>query len=168
MNQTHSRMTMSNKEYKVGQIVYVVYHKQTNVWPMQIVEEITKKSLNGVVKTYVVRDVVTGGDPKMHDLSKINGEVFESAEELQQCLIDRVTNAIVAKVNSAVTKAKTLYTDGFESQSLQSVQGDDNLSTVAPAEDELPHEPMGNSIIELPDGTKVKVRSFKLPKELQG
>lgn len=99
--------------YKVGQVLYVILRKEASVYPMQVVEEITKKTLDGEVTTYMVR---AGSDPnKVLPINDIDGEVFDSAEKAKKTLIDRVSSSINQRVEQAVLKAKEWYPTGFES-----------------------------------------------------
>ena len=41
--------------YSVGQILFVVLNKKGQVYPMQVIEEIRKKTLKGEVTTYVLQ-----------------------------------------------------------------------------------------------------------------
>ena len=41
---------------KVGQILYVVPSKRPIVYPVQVVEELTKKTLTGVVTEFIIRN----------------------------------------------------------------------------------------------------------------
>jgi hypothetical protein len=159
---------------------------------MQVVKEVTEKTLDGEVTTYMLR---AGADPnKTVNIGEIDGEIFDSADNARRVLVERVTQAIAARVEQAVSKAKEWYPSGFEHAS------DDPLSLIkktvlvtgeqaaAPA----PKRKNGNggapakpapraettelaaelaaeaeaAVIELPDGTKAKVKSVKLPPNL--
>ena len=100
--------------YAVGQVFYVVLNKQATVYPMQVVEEITKKTLDGAVTTYMVR----GQDAeKQMIITDIDGEIFDSADAARKALIDRVSQSISERVDTAVGQAKEWYPTGFESAS---------------------------------------------------
>ena len=178
---------MSN--YRVGQVLYVVLRKEASVYPMQVVKEVTEKTLEGEVVTHMVR---AGADPqKVLAITDIDGEIFDSAEKAKKVLIERVSNSISQRVDNAVSKAKEWYPSGFEHAS------DDPLSiikkTAAPgvAESrpatqppkppkrqpmkpevaalaaELAEEAQDQAVLQLPDGSTAKVKSVKLPPELQ-
>ena len=89
--------------YKVGQVLYVVPEGKTTVFPLIVVEEITKKTLSGEVRSYILQG---GADGKTRvSLEELKGEVFDSSERVKATLIDRVTNHINKKVANAVTMA---------------------------------------------------------------
>lgn len=101
----------------VGQILYVVLNKQTAVYPMQVIEEITKKTLNGVEVDYILRG--GGSDSKNSSirLGDVDGEVFETAEKAKEILTYRVVDTIQKRVDAAVAKAKEWYPSSFEETS---------------------------------------------------
>lgn len=109
--------------YKVGQVLYVILKKEATVMPLQVIEEITKKTLaEGEVTSYVVR---VGSDPsKVLSISDIDGEIFDSSDKALKTLIDRVSKSITLRVEQAIDKAKEWYPTGFEHAS------DDPLSII--------------------------------------
>jgi hypothetical protein len=71
--------------YEVGQVLFVILSKKSQVYPMMVVEEITKKTLQGENVNYVLRG---GADPTSTVLlNQVDGEIFESAEEAKKTLI---------------------------------------------------------------------------------
>lgn len=174
-------------KYTVGQVLYVVLKKETRIYPMQVVEEITKKTLEGELTSYMVRG---GSDPKAQLLiTDVDGEVFDSAEKAKTVLIERATVSIGRLVDVAVQKAQEWYPGSFEAPS------DDPLTLLkkqpsAPTPVEAPRAQASGSnkrplaelaaelqqesdkiaddgpVMSLPDGTKVKVKSVKLPDSL--
>lgn len=171
--------------YSVGQVLYVVLRKEPNVYPMQVVEEITKKTLDGEVTTYMLR---AGSDPsKVLALNDIDGEVFDSSDNARKTLIERVSQSINHRVEQAITKAKEWYPSGFERASNDPLslvkkaspagEGSSTQATlpkktpvrseVAQLAAELAAETEESNMVELPDGTKAKIKSVKLPPALQ-
>jgi len=183
--------------YRVGQILYVILSKKTQIYPMQVVEEVTKKTLEGSVTSYMVR----GGPNTSEVLSidQIEGEIFDSATKVQKTLLERATNGITSLVEAAVTKAQEWYPTGFEQPS------DDELAALkkSPVPGQIPSvaAPVANRNsqqqpkkpgkklqpppeiaelaaelqadnekleVEMPDGTKVRVNSIKVPDAMQG
>lgn len=101
--------------YKVGQVLYAVLNKQTAVYPVQVIEEITKKTLSGTVVDYVVRG--GGAESKSLKLKEVEGEIFDSAEKARDALIERVVSQINSRVESAILKAREWYPDAFNGES---------------------------------------------------
>ena len=138
--------------YQIGQILFVVLAKKNQVYPMRIVEVITKKSLKGEEVKYLLQ---AGSDPATTlMLDQIDGEVFKSAEEAKTVLTKRATSQVAKLINLAVTKSKEWY-------------GTD-LPTKHVFNDEINEVPSGSqeegiSSVMLPDGT---VATVKLPTTL--
>lgn len=173
--------------YRIGQVLYVVLSKEAKIYPMQVTEIITKRTLEGEVTTYMVR----GGPSTDETLSieQIEGEIFDSAAKVQKSLLERATAGIGSRVEAAVAKAHEWYATGFEQPSddeLASVkkQGQQNqqLPLKQPKSKRLRMDPAPEVAelaaelqrdnekleLEMPDGTKVRVNSIKVPEALQG
>lgn len=185
-----------SKTFAVGQVLYVILRKEPNVYPMQVVEEITKKTLDGELTTYMVR---FGADPnKVLAIGDVDGEIFDSSERALKTLIERVSKSITIRVEQAVSKAKEWYPSGFESASddplsiIKKTTSDPTVQQVAkpkrgrsesppplpqnavrPETAALAAELAAESdavVMEVPDGNggmvAAKVRGVKLPPEL--
>lgn len=178
-------------KYSVGQVLYVVLKKESRIYPMQVVEEITKRTLEGELTSYMVRG---GTDPKAQLLiTDVDGEIFDSAEKAKTELIERATNSINRLIAHAVQKAGEWYPNSFEAPSddpmallkktpgppgpppvptKQPIRGRKPNDPVRELQEELAREadvesPMDAPLMTLPDGTRVKVKSVKLPDPLQ-
>jgi len=173
--------------YRVGQVLYVIPAQKAQIYPMQVVEEVIKKTLEGSVTTYMVR-----GSPNTDEtlsIDEIQGEIFDSAGKVQKALLERATNGINDLVQGAVAHAHEWYPTGFEQAS------DDELTSLKKAPQsgqqtqgkppKLPKRRPGPTPelaelaaelqadnealeVEMPDGTRVKVNSIKVPDALQG
>jgi hypothetical protein len=173
--------------YQVGQVIYVLLNKEATVYPMLVVEEITKKTLEGEVNLYMVR---AGADPeKVLAIGEIDGEVFDSADRAKAILLERVTDTINARVGEAVEKAKEWYPQGRELPSddpMAIIKKTMTVSEQAEARKPVPKQkPQAQikpelaataaelqaesdavAMIELPNGQKARIKSLKLPGEL--
>lgn len=180
--------------YRVGQVLYVVLRKEPNVYPMQVVEEITKKTLEGEVTSYMLR---AGADPtKVLAINDIDGEIFDSADTARKTLNERVMASISARVDQAISKAKEWYPSGFEHASddpmsliKKTMTVTDQLAAARQAKQakqqqkqpspelaelqaELQAEAEEATMMEVPDGNggivMAKVKSVKVPPTMQG
>lgn len=136
--------------YAVGQVIYVILNKKGQVYPMRIIEEITKKTLRGEEVNYVLQVGKESSATML--LNDVEGEVFETPEEARVTLIDRATKQIEKIVNLAVLKSKEWYQPSTDQpqQRLQEIH-------------ELPPPTYEkDNVITLPDGT---VARLKLPSE---
>lgn len=146
---------MSQKRYKVGQVVYVIMSEENRIVPFQVIEEVTKKTLQGET---IIYKVFTGGDAskKQYVLSDLRGEVFETLLEVKQFLMQNVTNWVNNQVATAQKKAEAWYkvhasVDSLDDEALV-------VHSVPAAQEQQSEEDDGVSLVELPDGKLVKAR----------
>ena len=93
--------------YAIGQILFVVLNKKNQIYPMQIVEVITKKTLKGEETRYSLQ---AGSDKNTTVmLDQVDGEVFDSSEKAKSVLTKRATHQIQKLIDNAVTKSKEWY-----------------------------------------------------------
>ena len=126
--------------YKVGQVLYVLVKKQQTVIPVQVVEQILRRTLSGEETMYTV-NVPTNGGLKEMPLSDISGEVFEDLEQARTRLLENATAAIGSLIDAA-SKTSSRHFQPTSQGELQPTQ-----------------LPMGQEVVEasLEDGTVVKV-----------
>ena len=130
-------------KYSVGQVIYVILNKKGQVYPMRIIEEITKKTLKGEDINYVLQ---VGSDTSTTILlNDVEGDVFNTADEARSVLIDRATQQIERIVASATAKAKEWYltTDNDEQE----------IHELPPERQKDPN------FITLPDGTVARLKA---------
>lgn len=170
-------------KYAVGQVLYVVLKKELRVYPMQVIEEITKKTLEGEVTSYMVRG---GTDPKAQLLiTEVDGEIFDSAERAKTVLIERATASISRMIDVATQKAAEWYPNSFEAPAddpialLKKQPGTPVVAPPLPKQPKKKGSPVDDLKAELaaeadqgllpigPDGQTAKVRSVKLPDGMQ-
>ena len=102
--------------YDVGQVLYAVLRKEPRVYPIQVVEVITKTSMTGKSVDYVVR---VGADPnKTMVISDVDGELFDSAEKAKTVLIERASAQITRMIDEASKKSNEWYAGSFESPNM--------------------------------------------------
>jgi len=132
--------------YRVGQILFVILNKKMQVYPMMVVEEITKRTLQGEVTNYVLQG---GSDPSVTVLlNQVDGEIFESADEAKYVLTSRATSQIERLVDSAITKANEWY-----SSSVPETTRQEDIMELS----QVTSEP--NLVkVELPDGTVANLK----------
>lgn len=137
--------------YKIGQVLYVLLNRETKICPVQVVEEITKRTLNGETINYVVR---VGKKGEMMSLSEMGGQVFDSIETLRHTLFERITRSVESIITSTITRANEWYPNQVESANVvpvsQSIIKDEEMSETAESSEE--------SMVTLPDGTTAKIR----------
>jgi len=98
--------------YRVGQVLFVIINKKMQIYPMMIIEEIVKRTMQGEEVNYVLQ----GGSDSTTTilLNQVDGEIFESAEEAKYVLTNRATQQIEKLIDSAVARANEWY--NFDNQ----------------------------------------------------
>ena len=139
----------------IGQVLFVVLSKKNQVYPMQVVETITKRTLDGEEVTYILQ-AGPAKDTRV-SLDKVEGEIFETAEKARQVLVHRATLQINKLVDAAISKSSEWY-GGIES-SPQTINDLPDLMTSSQIKDE------DESLVTMPDGSVVKVKIPKIVNE---
>jgi hypothetical protein len=133
--------------YRVGQILFVVLNKKMQVYPMMVVEEITKRTLQGEEMNYLLQG---GPDPSITIfLNQVDGEIFESADEAKYVLSSRATSQVEKLVDAAVSKAELWYSTKVQEPSTEVIM---SLPQSVENKD-------SDVQVELPDGTIAKLKS---------
>jgi hypothetical protein len=134
--------------YKVGQVLFVIPTGKTALVPILVVEEITKKTVQGTITSYMVT-ARTGEGDKIVELTKIPGEFFESSSQARKVMLERAAQAVNAIVDKSIRLSQVQFPSGFEGE----VAVEDVLEA---------HEMPGTSDVEgtivLLDGQPVRVR----------
>ena len=133
---------MSNRTYRVGQVLYVLMSKETKIIPVQVIEEIIKRTVAGESVSYIVK---AGKNHNPASLQDIDGEVFENVELLRETLTKKVMNTVNLVVDNAVLKASEWY---------------EQPEVVSPLIEDSRNKDDETVIVKLPDG---KVANVKMP-----
>lgn len=137
--------------YKIGQVLYVLLNRETKICPVQVVEEITKRTLNGETINYVVK---VGKKGETVPLSEMGGQVFDSIETLRKTLFERITRSVETIITSTVTRANEWYPNQVEAGNVAPVPQDVIRNEEVADVESIAEE----SIVTLPDGTTAKIR----------
>ena len=92
--------------YQVGQILYIILKKKKAVFPVQVVEQVVRKTLTGEDVTFKVT-FPTANEPI--NLQMIAEKVFTSPEDLQTYLMSNLSEKITAMVNEAIDLASSSF-----------------------------------------------------------
>lgn len=138
---------MSN--YKVGQVLFLAPKGKVQLVPIQVAEEITKKTLLGDQVTYMVK---AGTEGKLYDVATLDGEVFETSSAALKALTERSTRAIAKIVSNAVEQSKALYPSSFEAASNNVI---DLIKSVEEVSESLTTGEV--AMVTLEDGTKARI-----------
>ena len=134
---------MSRPSYDVGQVVYIISRKESRVYPVLIVEETVRKTLEGTLTSYMVR--VPDKKGTVIPLEGIADHAYTSDAELREVLIANATRSINTMVDAAVEIGRALAPAGDGAARASHHNDGDEVVTV-----------------KMPDGTHARV---KMPAE---
>ena len=134
--------------YSIGQVLFLVSKQDQKVIPMQIVEEVRRKNLDGETIDYLVK-LPSMGDKKIN-LKKIDAHVYEDLDTLKAALLEKAQDLI----ENISHKAGALATTKFNWNQKTRVSEIHDLSEKKGLSDSDDDEISG-SIISLEDGTRV-------------
>ena len=80
--------------YEVGSVLWIIHTDRPGLMAYRVVEEITKKTLEGEQIQYLVQSATPKS--KTVRLDQIKGNIFEDSEEAKQKMIEHATKAIDA------------------------------------------------------------------------
>lgn len=105
------------KHYAIKQVLFVVSDEKQQIIPVQVVEKLTRQTLDGDEIVYKIKD------PKgenIYDLNKIKGQIFTDPYIVKDILKKRVLDSIEKMVDMSIKVAKQKF--GFnENKGLQAV-----------------------------------------------
>lgn len=134
--------------YVVGQVLYAVFKRESKVIPVRVVEEITRKTLEGLRVDYTVQAGPSDeSNISLEALAK-ECEVFDSPSQVIETLTDRAKSSITRLVSAATQKSEAWYGGQGDSQGFQQEQPARNAA-------------QEHVNVVLPDGT---VARAKMPK----
>ena len=141
-------------QYEVGSVLWIIHTDRPGLMAYRVVEEITKKTLEGEQIQYLVQ----AAKPKSKTvrLESIQGSIFEDSEEAKQKMIENATRAIdgmVVKIQSNVDKYFNGKTEEQPKKPAPVVQSSSSKELKP-----------GYQWVEMEDGKRVQV---KLPEVLK-
>ena len=86
--------------YNVGQVLYVILNKKQKVLPVQVVEQVVRRSLQGEETQYSVT-VPSRTGPKSYNLHDLDGEIHESVESARDSLTEHANQSITNIIENA-------------------------------------------------------------------
>jgi hypothetical protein len=88
-----------SSRYDVGQVLYVISKKERRVYPVLVVEEIVRKTLNGAETSYIVQ--LPDKKSTTFPLEAVTDTPFSSAAEIREHLIRTASESISTMVQEA-------------------------------------------------------------------
>ena len=91
-------------KYKVGQVLYLLSSQTMKVFPVQVIEEIVRKSLKGKNVTYTV--MMPDRKKSLIELDNVNAKIFDDVAKLREFM----TNNAKLSIDKIIENAKILQT----------------------------------------------------------
>ena len=106
---------MSSSDFPVGSVVYFLHNKTERVLPAQVHEKIVRTSMDGSKSTYIVKVRAKSKAPKadgftMLELDPDTVNVYQTADEMKEFMIQRASAAVTKLVEAAVN-ASSVFGD---------------------------------------------------------
>jgi len=94
--------------YEVGQILFLILNKRQQVLPIQVSEQVVRRSVEGEEISYSVAVPASKG-LKFYDLSELDGTVYESIGDARDAMYDQAAQAIDAITKKAAAIAENRF-----------------------------------------------------------
>mgnify|MGYP001186679085 CR=1 FL=1 len=143
--------------YDVGQILYLLINKSQKIAPVQIVEQIVRKSIEGENVSYVVK--LPNSEGTKIDLSKIDCEIFTSSKDIRALMVENATSAIDTLVNESIAIANSKFETSSE---IFNSSDDEDISKKAIDIMDTGSQLDSTVMIDLGNGIKGKVNMSKI------
>jgi hypothetical protein len=93
--------------YKIGQVLHLVLQNKMKILPVQVVEEITKKTFGGEKTQYFVSTPDKSKEPI--NLDDFDGQVFKNLDEVRSFLLENITQNINKMIHRSAQIAKECF-----------------------------------------------------------
>jgi len=110
--------------YDVGQVLFVVLRKKQKIIPVQVIEQIVRRSMDGETIQYQVK--VPGYDDAM-SIESIGTDVYINIDEVKDVLKQNADSAIDSMAKAATSLASSNFLDKY---SLNQTEVDEGESAV--------------------------------------
>ena len=111
--------------YNVGQVLYTILQKQQQILPIKVVEQVTKKTLEGEKTEFFVK-IPTNKKSENFNLNDFNN-VYLSLEEVKNKLLENAITSIEAMVSKTIVLQEKHF-EAKEKEELVVKTQDENLS----------------------------------------
>jgi hypothetical protein len=131
--------------YEVGQILFVIAKKGNKVFPVQVIEKTTKKTLKGESCTHTV--MLPNGNATVAVLEDIEVDVYSTSNEAYDSMMRNAQSAIQQMIH----RAKEVASNYFN----RNQQEDDTVEEVLYDE---PAEDKDSQYVMLEDGRRARIK----------
>jgi uncharacterized protein YaiI (UPF0178 family) len=99
---------MNNQVYDVGHILFLLFERKRQVIPVQVTEQITRKTLDGEKMEYIV--TLPNEKRATTELSSLGAQIFYTIEDAQDHMVTSAKSAI----DTMVTKTTQIASEAFD------------------------------------------------------
>ena len=104
----------NQKEYKVGDVLFIGVNKTKKIVPVKIMERHIKETLNGNIVNYMVltpKSAVSDEERKLIDLENIEGQIFTNLEETKNIMISKAKEVSENFFKESVKEIETMVSN---------------------------------------------------------
>lgn len=142
-------------QYEVGSVLWIIHTDRPGLMAYRVVEEITKKTLDGEQIQYLVQ-AATSKTPTVK-LEQIKGNIYEDAEEAKMKMIENATKAIDGMMVKIQRNVDTYFGITQETEEVAQVAKPKKRSPRKPKQSKTKLKP-GFQWVTMEDGTKAQVK----------
>lgn len=102
-------MSDNSQGYGIGQVIHILSNRSEAIVSGIVLEEIYYKRVDGSSVSYKIAIGPAGKGQQIVDLTKIDGEIFGSIEEVRGALLQRITAYVDSVCSKAEAKANAWY-----------------------------------------------------------
>lgn len=152
--------------FQVGQVLYVISQKRQQVYPVRVVEQVVRKSLDGETISYQV-EIPGKEENKQYELSKLGPSVYSDLRKVRGVLLNNATQKIDELVNLAGEIAEASFGVNVLPLTIIPDAPEDPLEIVDDRPVEDPFQQEDEKVkITLPDGSVANV-NLKTMQEIE-
>ena len=94
--------------YEVGQVLFIVLNKRPQIIPVQVIEQVVRRSIKGEDIQYSINVPTKDGD-KTFELSGIDGTVYNTLEEVQDAMLANAKATVSEMTERAFLVAQSRF-----------------------------------------------------------
>ena len=143
-------------KYSVGQVIYLLSKKDVKVYPVQVIEEVTRKTIENKMVSYVIK--LPDNDETEVLLEQVDAEIFISLEDVELKMMENAALQIKSFLKSAKSMSK-IFKDIPKEESIS----ENKKSHPKKSESTKEKRKENTAEVDLGNGVKGKINLGNLP-----
>lgn len=148
--------------YEVGSVLWIIHTDRPGLMAYRVIEEITKKTLEGEQIQYLVQSATHKS--KTVRLDQIKGNIFEDSEEAKQKMIENATRAIDGMVAKIQGNVESIFGTPSIEETPKSTTAKRKRPSTRKSKSKSEKLKPGYQWVEMEDGTRAQI---KIPEVLK-